>query len=316
MPPQDPPPGEQLALFDFGIDIGKLKSDAHDLEITCSASPNTLASYRSDWRCWLTWCTNAGRRPLPAQAEAVALWCLAQLQEGRAVATVQRRTAAIRWYHRTTGHPIPSTREAEGIVRGWRRTHPTHQRRRLAIQPEQLRQVSPQLSTRDRAVVLLGFASGCRRAELSALDLADITPAGNNRLMLTIRRSKTDQLGRGRHVGIWPGTNPQTCPVAALRAYLQERGPEAGPLFLNRSGKRLSGEAINDLVKRCAKLLHLDPSDYGGHSLRAGCVTAAHEAGMDAAAIMQRTGHKSVEMILKYIRPTDVFRRDVLAGVL
>jgi len=176
-----------------------------------------------------------------------------------------------------------------------------------------LRGVRTRAAVRDRALLTLGFAAALRRSELVGLDVVDVrfVPKG---LLVRIRRGKTDQEGHGRDVGVFRGRRATTCPVRALRAWLFVRGREAGPLFPGRRpGSRLTGACVNQVVKRGCVLAGLDPRGYGAHSLRAGFVTAAAEAGMPETLIMQRTGHRSVQTVAKYVRPASAFSVDVLA---
>jgi integrase len=193
---------------------------------------------------------------------------------------------------------------------------------RLVVGPNfTLQPAAPSLVARDRALLLVGFASALRRSELIALDLADVTFERCG-VVLRIRRSKTDQEGAGRDVGVNCGKKMRTCPCVALRAWLVERGPAPGPLFcgVSASGavslRRLAPSTVAAVVKSAARRAGLDASRYAGHSLRAGCATAAAEHGRDALAIMARTGHRSAAMVERYVRRGSVLRDDVLEGVL
>lgn len=174
---------------------------------------------------------------------------------------------------------------------------------------------------RDRAVLLFGFASGLRRSELAVLDLVDVSSEAAG-LVVQVWRSKTDQEGAGRVVGVHRGVRRATCPVRAVEAWLVERGPWPGPLFCRVSAGgtvqrgRLSGASVAAVVKRAAERIGLDPARYGGHSLRAGCATAAAAGGASDTAIMGRTGHKSVAMVERYIRHGSLFAVDPLRGCL
>jgi integrase len=169
---------------------------------------------------------------------------------------------------------------------------------------------------RDRALLLVGFAGGMRRSEVVALDVDDVEFRRKG-MLIRIRRSKTDQEGKGREIGIFAGSRAQSCPVRAMKAWLYMRGKHDGPLFTGRKeGSRLVVAVVSLVVKRCVKLLGLDPRGYGAHSLRAGFVTAAAEAGMPETLIMQRTGHKSVQTVAKYVRPATAFSVDALARAL
>ena len=175
---------------------------------------------------------------------------------------------------------------------------------------------------RDHAMLLLGFACGWRRSEIVSLRLRDIRFATKG-LRIRLGASKMDQDGRrGRQIGIPFGDDPATCPVRALRRWTQIRGSWEGPLFTHVNGAGfveyggLTGDTVNRRLKTILRWLGKDSKNYGAHSLRAGMVTAAAENGASLAAIMQRTGHKTVEMVMRYVRPAQAFKADPLKGVL
>jgi integrase len=176
------------------------------------------------------------------------------------------------------------------------------------------------LGMRDRALLLIGFAGAFRRSELVGLDVADLAFTDDG-LVITLRRSKTDQEGEGRKVGIPHGSKPTTCPVRVLRAWLEAAGIVTGPLFrsVNRHGKvgavRLSDRAVALAVKRAAESAGLDASTFSGHSLRAGLATSAAAAGASERSIMDQTGHRSVQMVRRYIRDGSLFRDNAAAHV-
>jgi integrase len=176
------------------------------------------------------------------------------------------------------------------------------------------------IGVRDRAIILLGFAGAFRRSELAALDLVDLD-FGRDGLTVMIRRSKTDQEGAGRKVGIPYGSNPETCPVRSLQAWMEVSGVDAGLVFrsMNRHGQlqagRLRGGDVARIVKKLATRAGLDPAKYAGHSLRAGHATSAAIAGASERSIMRQTGHRSVQMVRRYIRDGNLFR-DNSAGKL
>jgi integrase len=171
------------------------------------------------------------------------------------------------------------------------------------------------IGARDRALILLGFAGAFRRSELVALDVADCEFSKDG-LTVTLRRSKTDQEGEGRRIGIPYGANPETCPVRQLQALISETGVLDGPLFrsINRYGRlglcRLSGGDVARVVKKLADRAGLDSARYAGHSLRAGHATSAACAGASERSIMNQTGHRSVQMVRRYIRDASLFREN------
>jgi integrase len=202
-------------------------------------------------------------------------------------------------------------------LKGIKRTHGTVSKQKTPILTEDLRMMlrlvpNSMHGVRDRAILLIGFAGAFRRSELVALDFSDLSfqPEG---LLLTLRRSKTDQEGQGRRVAIPHGSHSETCPVQALDAWLRAAEITDGPVFRSvRKGgvvceSRLSGHAVALIVKRLAKKLGLTAESISGHSLRAGFVTSAARAGEPERRIMRQTGHKSIEMVLRYVRQANAF---------
>ncbi len=175
------------------------------------------------------------------------------------------------------------------------------------------------LGLRNRALLLLGFTGAFRRSELVSLDLTDyeVTKEG---LVIVIRRSKTDQMGEGRPVGIPYGTG-KTCPVQALQEWIQASGIQTGAIFrvMNRHGqvlsKRLSGEAVALVVKKYVEELGFDSERFAGHSLRAGLAISAAAAGKSEKSIMKQTGHRTSETVRRYIRDGNLFRDNAVDGL-
>jgi len=178
------------------------------------------------------------------------------------------------------------------------------------------------LGLRDRALLVLGFATSLRRSELCRLNLADISFEQEG-VAVMVRRSKTDQLGRGRVLGVWPGKRAATDPVRVLKAWIRARGDWDGPLFarvqtgdvITRRG--ITGDAVADAVKRAVQRAGRRPAAYGAHSLRAGAVTASAEIGRSDQEIMGLSGHASAAVMRMYVRRVRLFAgRNPLAGVL
>ena len=168
-----------------------------------------------------------------------------------------------------------------------------------------------------------GFASTFRRSELARLQLSDVTEDIFGRITLFKKRSKTDQKGKGRYFGVWPGERESTDPVRSLKAWIARRGSWPGPLFCrtSRTGriihKPITGEAIHEAIKRAIARAGLDASLYGAHSLRAGAVTAAAKNGCTDQEIKEMSGHKSTQVMEGYIRGNRVFDgRNPLQGML
>jgi integrase len=171
------------------------------------------------------------------------------------------------------------------------------------------------IGARDRALILLGFAGAFRRSELVGLDVADCV-FGKDGLTVILLRSKTDQIGTGRKIGIPYGSNPETCPLRVLQSWMELAGITSGPMFrsISRHGRvqpgRLSGVDVARIVKKLALRAGLDAAKYAGHSLRAGHATSAAIAGASERSIMNQTGHRSVQMVRRYIRDGNLFREN------
>jgi site-specific recombinase XerD len=272
-----------------------------------SKASATLRAYESDWRDFVGWCQALDLDYLPAEPATVGAY-LSDRAGVLKVATLDRRRAAIAFYHRRGGHGFDNEHLAiSSVMSGIRRTHGSHQEAKTALLTEDLRafvRATPDTlrGARDRAIMLVGFAGAFRRSELVALDREDceITHGG---IAITIRRSKTDQEGMGRQVGF--PRSKRTCPVAALEQWLRLAGIETGAVFRtvyrNRPGERLIGKAVADIVKAAARRAGYDPRKYGGHSLRSGFATSAARAGADLAHIMQQTGHRNAEVARRYV---------------
>jgi integrase len=171
------------------------------------------------------------------------------------------------------------------------------------------------IGARDRALILLGFAGAFRRSELVGFDVEDCS-FGRDGLTVTLRKSKTDQNAEGRRVGVPFGANPDSCPLRNLQAWIEAAAITTGPLFrsITRHGQvqagRLSGIDVARVVKKLVTRAGLDPAKYAGHSLRAGHATSAAIAGASERSIMNQTGHRSVQMVRRYIRDGSLFREN------
>ena len=304
--------------------------DAHDKArqfVQNAKASSTVRAYRSDWHDFETWCSASGLTSLPAEPGTVALY-LAARADTLKPATLGRRLAAIAKAHQAAGHESPcSMRHAavSEVLKGIRRTKGTAQACKAPLLAAQLIRALANMRTdlvgvRDRALLLIGFSGAFRRSELVALDVADVE-VGEDGLTVTLRRSKTDQEGHGRKVGIPRGTSAETCPVRALRAWMDAASITEGPLFrsVNRHGQvggRLSDKHVAIAVKQAAAPVGLDAKAFAGHSLRAGLVTSAAIEGRSDRSIMNQTGHRSVAMVQRYVRDASLFRDNAAKGLL
>jgi site-specific recombinase XerD len=286
---------------------------------------NTKRAYSADWRDFTAWCEAQGVVSLPATPATLALYLTDRAKDCK-VATLTRRLTAISQAHQLAHHESPTqAAEVRTVMKGIRREKGTAQVQKAPVLTANLRamiEVLPEslLGQRDKALLLVGFGGAFRRSELVALDVADVAFTTEG-LVVTIRRSKTDQEGQGRKLGIAYGSRPATCPVRALRAWLDAATITEGPIFrpLDRHGHvlptRLTAQSVALIVKRWAAAAGLEPADYAGHSLRAGLATQAAANGVSERAIMAQTGHKSVTVARRYIREGTLWRENASAEV-
>ena len=302
--------------------VGQARSYA-----AASRSEATRRAYRRDFAAFVAWCDEGGLQALRATPDTVALYLTARAQKGAMVSSIERALVAISQAHKAAGLPSPRSSDVvAAVIKGIRRTLGVAPKQVAPVVVGELRAMLDSLpgdlrGARDRAMLLLGFAGAFRRSELVALDVQDLAFTDDG-IEVTLRRSKTDQEGEGRKVGIPFGSSPKTCPVRAVKAWMVMAGVEAGPLFrvITRGGRlesgRASDQAVARAVKRAARRVGIDPATVSGHSLRAGLATSAAKAGKSERAIMAQTGHRSAAMVRRYIRDADLFSENAAAGLL
>lgn len=296
--------------------------------IHAATAPRTRQAYREDLARFLAW---GGRIPSPP--EVVAAY-LAAHGESHAPATLGRWAVSLGRAHTSQGLADPCRNElVRATLRGIRRARGVAPRQVAPLEREALLALLAPLGeatrdARDRALLLIGFAAALRRSELVALTSADVAFTAQG-LVLTVRRSKTDQEGMGRTIGIPPACG-SVCPVRALRAWLataagmKRAGVPAtpAPLFrpIDRHGRlapqALTGHAVAVIVKQRAAAAGLAPEEFSGHSLRAGFCTAAARHGAPSWRIQQISGHKTHASLERYIRAGQLFDNHPLAGLL
>ncbi len=285
-----------------------------------SLSENSRRAYASDLRHFEHW-----GGTIPCTDKSLAEY-LAQHAGMLSVATLRRRVASISKAHDAQALPNPTSAElVKATLRGIKRTHGTSQRQAKPLVKEDLFAVLTVMGDslkdiRDRALLLIGFASAFRRSELVAINCKDIEWVRQG-IVVNVRRSKTDQEGAGRKVGI-PYGRTQWCPVTALSEWLEFSGIEDGAVFrrVDRHGnlidQRLSGEAVSLMIKGRVADAELDAEGYSGHSLRAGFATSAAATGISSWKIRQQTGHTSEAMLKRYVRDGELFVDNAAASLL
>ena len=285
-------------------------------------SASTRRAYSRAFRVFEAWTRANGLESLPATPATISVYLAHMADSGLSVSTIVQTWAAIRKAHAERGHALAEyviQRTLSGI------------RRRLGVAPAKKSPIVDLVALlgscpatdlrgiRDRALVLLGWFGAFRRSELVALTVADVKRVRLG-LEVTVRRSKTDQEGKGLVKGIPFAINPDLCPVSALDAWLAASGIAGGVVFreINKYGQATSplcGQAVARIVKQLAAASGLDPDKFSGHSLRSGFVTTAASKGKSIDAIMRQTGHKSVEVLMGYIRVANVFESNAATGL-
>jgi integrase len=318
-------PTLSLATRSRGLEdlIEKARSYIH-----AAKAPATLRAYRTDFEDFTRFCKGHNLPHLPASPTTVALYIADRASSLRS-ATITRRLTSITKAHQAAGFAESPSSSHHFVVsetlKGIRRSIGTAQEGKAPLLTSDIRRIvacCPEtlLGLRDRALVLVGFAGAFRGSELAAIDFAHLSFTKDG-LVIDLRRSKTDQEAAGRKVGIPFGKEEATCPVRALRRWLAYSGIIDGAVFrgVNRHGKLarrgLHKDCVAWILKRAAHRAGLKPEQLGGHSLRAGCVTQAAMNGISERDIMRQTGHKSAEMLARYIRIGEIFTRNAAAGL-
>lgn len=269
-----------------GLTVRDAERVASALEANLAASTRTV--YASAWRQWEKWAAKRGIPALPASPEAIAAFLAERAESGISYGTIDLACSAIAFQHHEEGLPDPMMDlTVRRVRRGLRRivgAAPRRQAHPLTL--DELTQMvtaidlKTSIGQRDRAMLLLGYAAALRPSELAALHLADVS-SRHGGLLITVRRSKTDQDGYGQRVGVAAGTYHQTDPITALSEWLAARPSGPGPLFTriqrcgNATGTAIDVRTVSRMVADRARSAGLEGLPVSGHSLRAGHATTA-----------------------------------------
>ena len=292
---------------------------ARFLGVGREGADNTRRAYAGDWSQFSEWCGLHNTEPLPANAATLVLYVTDLAGLERRVSTIQRKVAAISKAHRLSQHPSPTADPTfKEVMEGIRRVvgRRTKQAPAFKIGPFKRAMAGIDQSTpagvRDRALLLLGLAGAFRREELASLNIEHLN-FGEEALVISLERSKTNQRGEAQDKAIFYSADRHTCPVRSTQAWLQllaRHGHVSGPLFVSflrgmqPSKRRLSAGTINALVKQYLG------KEFTAHSLRASFVTIAKLNGADDAEVMNQTGHKTAAMIRHYTRVDTVIEQN------
>tara|TARA_B100001059_G_scaffold232343_1_gene269971 strand:+ start:655 stop:1560 length:906 start_codon:yes stop_codon:yes gene_type:complete len=293
-----------------------LITDVKSLEIETlnnlknSKANNTLRAYKSDFKDFSLFCSRNGFSSIPTQPKIVALY-ITNLSKTSKFSTLKRRIASISVIHKLKGHYLDTKHPIiMENLHGIKRTLGSRQKAKKPILINDLKliiNVIDKKKIRDKALILIGFAGGFRRSELVGFDYEDIEFV-NEGVKILIKRSKTDQSGEGSIKAIPYFENKEFCPVIALKNYINHK------LSQNNRGRvfEISDKSVALIIKKYADKAGLDSSKYAGHSLRSGFATTAAEFGAEERNIMAMTGHKTTQMVRRYINEANLFKNNAL----
>ena len=278
-----------------------------------SKANNTLRAYQSDFRDFSDFCIKNGFSFMPTQPKIITLY-LTHLSKFSKFSTLKRRIASISVIHKLKGHYLDIKHPIimENLL-GIKRTLGSRQKAKKPILINDLKLIIKAINKdkiRDKALILIGFSGGFRRSELVNIDYQDIEFVTEG-VKILIKRSKTDQSGEGAIKAIPYFNNQEFCPVIALQNYVKFKFENSnyGKIF------DLSDKSVALIIKKYAKKAGLDSAKYSGHSLRSGFATTAAEFGAEERNIMAMTGHKTSQMVRRYIKEANLFKNNALNKV-
>ena len=297
------------------------------LNLQSSKAKNTIRAYKSDFKDFGLFCTQNGFKSLPSEPKIISLYLTQLSTKDVKISTIKRRLVSIgvihklKGYYLDTKHPLilenlMGIKRRKGSIQNGKKPLLINNLKRLinAIDHQKKEQIK---IFRDRTIILIGFSGGFRRNEIVSLDYDDLDFVEEG-LKINVKRSKTDKFGEGSIKGIPYFDNSQYCPVLSIKKWIEISKINSGALFRrftkgsNLSEKRLTDQTVALLIKEYLDLAGINSKNYSGHSLRSGFATTAAEAGAEERTIMAMTGHKSTEMVRRYIKDANLFKNNAL----
>ena len=291
-----------------------------------SKANNTLRAYKSDFNDFNIFCTKHGLKSLPTEPKIVAIY-LTHLSKSSKMSTLRRRLVSISVVHKMKGfyldtkHPVIienllGIKRVKGTIqKGKKPLLINHLKAIINVIHEQ--KINEFIKFRDKSIMLIGFGGGFRRSELISIDFEDLEFVSEG-LKINLKRSKTDQFGEGMIKGIPFFDNENYCPVKNLNKWLSLSKIKKGAIFRRfTKGSKISENRLTDqtvvlIIKKYLKLAGIESSNFSGHSLRSGFATAAADSGADERSIMAMTGHKTTQMVRRYIQESNLFKNNAL----
>ena len=313
-------------MNDIITDIKALQEETL-LNLKSSKATNTVRAYKSDFNDFGLFCAKNGFQSLPSEPKIVSLYLTHLSTKDVKMSTLRRRVVSIGVIHKLKGHYLDTKHPSiiENIM-GIKRRKGSFQKAKKPILINDLKKIINVIDQqkkdkikklRDRSIILIGFSGGFRRNEIVSIDYDDLdfVPEG---LKINVRRSKTDQFGEGFTKALPYFDSSQYCPVVSLKKLLDLSKINLGPVFRRfikgskLSEKRLTDQTVALLIKEYLNLAGIDSKNFSGHSLRSGFATSAAESGVEERSIMAMTGHKSSEMVRRYIMEANLFKNNAL----
>jgi site-specific recombinase XerD len=297
------------------------------LNLQSSKANNTVRAYKSDFNDFRLFCAQNGFKSLPSEPKIVSLYLTHLSSKNIKMSTLKRRLVSIGVIHRLKGHYLDTKHPSiiENVM-GIKRRKGSIQKGKKPLLINNLKQIINVIDNdqnneikklRDRTIILIGFSGGFRRNEIVSLNFDDLDFVTEG-LKINLRRSKTDQFGVGLVKGLPYFNNTQYCPVLSLKKWIEVSHINSGPLFRRFSkGSKLTSNRLTDqtvaiIIKKYLKIAGIESKNYSGHSLRSGFATSAAESGVEERNIMAMTGHKSPEMVRRYIKEANLFKNNPL----
>ena len=297
------------------------------LNLQSSKANNTVRAYKSDFNDFGIFCAQNGFKSLPSQPKIISLYLTHLSTKNAKMSTLKRRLVSIGVIHKINGHYLDTKHPSiiENIM-GIKRRKGSFQRAKKPLLINSLKNIINVIDRqnkeeikklRDRSIILIGFSGGFRRNEIVSLDYNDLDFVQEG-LKINIKRSKTDQFGEGFTKALPYFDSSQYCPVVSLKNWLEVSRITSGPLFRRfvkgskLSENRLTDQTVALLIKEYLNLTGIDSKNYSGHSLRSGFATSAADSGVEERSIMAMTGHKSTEMVRRYIKEANLFKNNAL----
>ena len=297
------------------------------LNLQSSKANNTIRAYKSDFNDFGLFCAQNGFKSLPTEPKIVSLYLTHLSTKDIKMSTLKRRLVSVGVIHKLKGYYLDTKHPIiiENIM-GIKRRKGSIQKGKKPLLINNLKIIINVIDEynnqdikkfRDRSIILMGFSGGFRRNEIVSLDYDDLDFVKEG-LKINLKRSKTDQFGEGSVKGLPYFDNKQYCPVLSLKKWLEISEINSGSLFRRLSkGSKLSENRLTDqtvalLIKKYLQLAGIDNRNYSGHSLRSGFATSAAESGVEERSIMAMTGHKSTEMVRRYIKDANIFKNNPL----